>query len=220
MNKVLTKNYEPYYNDDMITLYNADCRELISKLKYNTVITDPVWPNATAELYGKNKPWEMLNNVLTKLQNCDRLAIHLGCDSDPRFLTAVPPKWEFFRTVWLELVIPHYKGRLMYGADVAYLFGTPPPSIKGQHVIPGRFLDTDSNGKQSKHPCPRKLKHVEWLVRWWSAENDIILDPFVGSGTTLLAAKLLGRKAIGIEIEKKYCDMTVKRLSQGILNFQ
>jgi DNA modification methylase len=100
----------------------------------------------------------------------------------------------------------------MYGSDVAYLYGEPPKSKVGQHVIPGRCTDTSANGKQAAHPCPRKLAHVEWLVRWWSEPQDIILDPFCGSGTTCVAAKKLGRKYIGIDISEEYCRIARERL--------
>ena len=103
--------------------------------------------------------------------------------------------------------------------DNAYLFGEPPESRPGAHVIPGRMMDADGGGKQADHPCPRKLNHVAWLVRWWSAPADLVLDPFMGSGTTLVAAKNLGRKAIGIEIEEKYCEIAAKRLAQEVLSF-
>ncbi|MDO8672715.1 MAG: site-specific DNA-methyltransferase [Dehalococcoidia bacterium] len=77
--------------------------------------------------------------------------------------------------------------------------------------------DSSSDGKQSAHPCPRKIGHVRWLVSKWSAPGDCIIDPFMGSGTTILAAKSLGRRAIGIEIEEAYCRIAANRLQQDVL---
>ena len=143
-----------------------------------------------------------------------RCAIHLGCDSDPRFLRAVPATLPFFRVAWLKIARVGYKGRLLMTGDVAYLFGEPPRARKGAHVIPGECMDADGNGKQSEHPCPRKVKHVSWLVNWWTEETDLILDPFMGSGTTLLAAKASNRRSIGIEIDERFCEMAAARLTQ------
>jgi len=210
---------KPYYDEDGITIYHADCRDILCDLRADTIITDPVWPNATVPLAGSDDPYRLLSNALWRT-SCPRLAVQLGCDSDPRFLGAVPPHYPFFRTCWLELARVGYKGRLLMTGDVAYLFGRPPKPAPGQFVIPGRHIDTDSNGKQSDHPCPRKYGHVRWLVKWWSEEADTILDPFMGSGTTLRAAKDLGRKAIGIEIEERYCEIAVRRLAQGVLKYE
>ncbi|GAG52137.1 unnamed protein product, partial [marine sediment metagenome] len=149
-----------------------------------------------------------------------RLAIHLGCDTDPRFLSVVPFKYPFFRVCWLRYIRPHYKGRLLYNSDIAYLFGTAPKPAAGQFLIPGYMEDTSSDGKQAEHPCPRKKAHVEWLVKWWSEIGEVILDPFLGSGTTAFCAKKLNRKCIGIEIEEKYCEISANRCRQMVMNLR
>jgi site-specific DNA-methyltransferase (adenine-specific) len=68
------------------------------------------------------------------------------------------------------------------------------------------------------HPCPKPEPLMLELVRLFSDSGETILDPFMGSGTTLVAAKRLGRKAIGIELEEKYCEIAAKRLAQGALD--
>lgn len=212
---------KPYYEHAGITIYHGDARDVLGGVREASccLLTDPTWPNATVPLFGSDNPLRMFEEMWGALQSTtpQRAAIQLGCDSDPRFLTAVPPWLTFFRVAWLEIVRMGYKGRLGMTGDVGYLFGEPPPAKPGQHIIPGRFTDPDSKGKQSEHPCPRKIAHVKWLVKWWSADSDVILDPFMGSGTTLVAAKHLGRRAIGVEIEERYCEMAADRLRQDML---
>lgn len=209
----------PYYRDSLTEIYLGDAREILPRLTApNVIITDPVWPNCVVPLYGQDDPHAMLAEMFHALPKMPkRAAIQLGCDSDPRFLTAVPESLRFFRVAWFKLARVGYKGRTLMTGDVAYLFGDAPKSKPGAHVIPGECMDASSDGKQSEHPCPRKLKHVSWLVNWWSQEDEVILDPFMGSGTTLVAAKLSGRKSIGIEIEERYCQMAVRRLAQESL---
>jgi len=73
--------------------------------------------------------------------------------------------------------------------------------------------------RNSAHPAPYPVKLAERCILLLSFEGDIVLDPFVGSGTTLLAAKKWGRKAIGIEISKKYCDIAIDKLRQVEMQF-
>jgi site-specific DNA-methyltransferase (adenine-specific) len=210
---------KPYYEQDGITIYHGDCREILSGLHGDSIITDPVWPNSKADIVGIDRPFELFNEMCASIPSeVVRFAAHLGCDSNPLMIApTLSQRFAFFRVCWLEYTRPHYVGRLMYGSDVAYLWGSPPKSVPGQHVVPGRFLDTSSSGKESAHVCPRKLSHVAWLVKWWSETSSTVIDPFMGSGTTLVAAKLASRRAIGIEIKEEYCEMAASRLAQGVL---
>ena len=67
------------------------------------------------------------------------------------------------------------------------------------------------------HPTPKPLSLMSLFVRLHSESGDLVLDPFMGAGTTLRAAKDLGRRAIGIEIEEKYCEIAAKRMGQETL---
>lgn len=210
----------PYYEQDGIVIYHGYCREVLPRIEADTLITDPVWPNASVALAGRDDPEGLLRETLTVIgegNRIARLAIQLGCDSDPRFLRAVPSWWPFFRVCWLDVSRPNYKGRLLDGATPAYYFGTPPAARPGAHVIPGIYRDASSDGKFPGHPCPRKLGQLRWIVKWWSDPADVIVDPFAGSGTTIVAAKALGHRAVGIEIEERYCEIAAKRLAQGAL---
>jgi len=75
----------------------------------------------------------------------------------------------------------------------------------------------DNSVDRNGHPAPFPLALAMDHVRTWTDKHDTILDPFMGSGTTLRAAKDLQRKAIGIEIEEKYCEIAAIRLQQEVL---
>jgi site-specific DNA-methyltransferase (adenine-specific) len=78
------------------------------------------------------------------------------------------------------------------------------------------FYKNKGNGG---HPTIKPIGILKRILDTTSKENDVVIDPFMGSGTTLVAAKELGRKAIGIEISKEYCEIAVKRLRQEVMNF-
>lgn len=143
-------------------------------------------------------------------------------DSDPRFLAAVPAALPFRRATWLRYTAVSYKGPVLLGADVAYVFGDFRMAHKGQGVWPGEILDNDPrdawNGpkaaRRTVHPCPRRLAHVRGLLVGYCRESDRVLDPFAGSGTTLAAAMQLGREADGIEIDPGFCAEAAGKLSE------
>jgi hypothetical protein len=93
---------------------------------------------------------------------------------------------------------------LVYAADDVSLFG-PMQDAKAFAI----------DGQRPDHPSPKPIGVIRWLLS--CLDGDTILDPFMGSGTTLRAAKDLGRRAIGIDINERYCEMAAQRLAQGSL---
>jgi len=211
----------PYYDQDGITLHCADSRTCALPTRVAAVITDPPWPGPKAAVSGSDDPYGLLTAVAARFPGItDRVVIHLGGMTDPRFLTCIPPELEFLRVCWLRFTPPRYRGTVLDGADVAYVFGKGWLGKPGAHVLPGEFTSA-SKGKREwgvTHPCPRNASMVEWLVANYTRPGDLILDPFAGSGTTLMAARNLGRRAVGIEINPGYCAEIAERLSrQSIL---
>ncbi len=69
------------------------------------------------------------------------------------------------------------------------------------------------------HPAPYPVELARRCIRLSTWPNEIVFDPFTGSGSTLVAAKQLGRRAIGFEVSERYCEIAAKRLAQGVLDF-
>ncbi|HEX6924262.1 MAG TPA: DNA methyltransferase [Longimicrobiaceae bacterium] len=98
---------------------------------------------------------------------------------------------------------------LYYGAD--------PYLADGRGSRPNSWTFVGPS-EQNGHPCPKPLRVMSWIVGRASRESETIVDPFAGSGTTLKAAKDAGRRAIGIEIEERYCEIAAERCRQEVLN--
>lgn len=221
---------EPYYQDGSVTLYHGDCRAVLPGLAQpECCVTDPVWPNSVFP--GVPDPERLFGDVC-ELLRVRRLVVHLGCGSDPRFLRRVPARYPFLRVVWLRYARPSYRGRLLVGSDVGYVFGEPPEPRPGRRVMAGEAVASNNatklqhtgrgNGSADAvdygalaHPAPRRLEHVKWLVARFADAS--VLDPFAGTGTTLAAAKALGVPSIGIEVEERYCEIAAQRCAQEAL---
>jgi DNA modification methylase len=92
-----------------------------------------------------------------------------------------------------------------------YYYGKCPRLAVGEGSYPTGFQSTEPSEKNG-HPCPKPVGQMVWIVERSTNQGDTILDPFMGSGTTGVAAIRLGRKFIGIEISEKYCDIAVERI--------
>jgi len=210
----------PYYQEDGITIYCGDCREILPSLEPDAIITDPVWPNCPpGKITGHDRPYELFAEFCALIpSSAIRLVVEMRNDCDPRFLGPVPARLPFLQAIWLQYVMPGYLGRVLGGNELAYVFGIPIRFTPGRQVIPSvspkaQPGDRPANG----HPMSRALAHQSFIVNWCSDHDELIVDPFCGSGTTLHAAKNHGRQAIGIEIEERFCEIAAKRLAQRVL---
>ena len=193
----------PYYEHAGITIYHGDCRDWPS-LTADLVVTDPPYPNNAGHFVN---------------------GIAAAFDVFARF---VARRWFVFWSqldrppIRLPLVARHVWYRTNTNRadnyEAIYEFAAEPerPSRVFPHsvVYPGLTGCLEANGHPTQKP--------ELLMRQLIAlrgEIGLVVDPFMGTGTTLVAAKRLGRRAIGIEIEQKYCEIAVERLAQEALPF-
>ena len=97
-----------------------------------------------------------------------------------------------------------------------FFYGRDPRAGVGQ-TPSGRTVTETAN--VPGFPCPKPLRAWKWLLNKCCLEGETVLDPFLGSGTTLVAAKHLGLRGIGIEREEAYCEIAAKRLAQEVMDF-
>lgn len=198
------------------TILTGDARALVGAIAADAIITDPVWPNCPPGLLaGWDEPQELLREMLALAHpSVRRIVIILRCDSDPRFLAAIPNRWKFVCAQQLRYTLPAFAGRVLIGTELAYGFGEPVPSSEGRRVIPifSPWEATPHSKRIVAHPCSRSLLHMRWLVNWWSEPGETVLDPFCGAGSIPLAADQMQREGIGIEIDPTYAELARLRI--------
>ena len=222
----------PYYEHAGITIYHADCRDLVGELSADVVVTDPPYgvdgSSGTANVArGKatyvQSQWrddsDYLQDVCVPaivdlLERIDRGALTVGNPNLHLWLRALRP--DDIGAFWQ----PATSGLGPWGfatVQPILYFGRDPRLGKGQMPSGTTLTKADRQVLESEidHPCPKPYMAWKWLVAKASLEGETVIDPFVGSGTTLVVAKHLGRKAIGIE--ERYCEVAAERLSQEVL---
>jgi DNA modification methylase len=211
---VLPDGVKPYYQDESCAIFWGDCREVLPTLpKVDLVCTDPPYGiNAARDRntpeygwvdYGGSQ-WDKVRpntDTLKMVIKHGNRAIVWGGNY---FADVLPPSSKFL--IW-------DKGQTDFSlADVEMAWCSWEGAAR-RILIPRSAALCD--GKV--HPTQKSLAVMKWCILQAGDGITSILDPFMGSGTTLRAAKDLGLKAIGIEIEEPYCEIAAKRLAQGVL---
>jgi site-specific DNA-methyltransferase (adenine-specific) len=200
---------KPYYEQDGIVIYHGDCREILPTIDHvDLVFADPPYGVNKAE-WDISAPMEWLPMVaeITRV-----LAVTPGITNIltyPETIGDLRYKW----TASIHIVNAIVRGAMGFGNWIPCLiYAQDGESI---YTCNQDAVQIAIRGKMPDHPSPKPYDAMRWLLS--RLNGEIILDPFMGSGTTLRAAKDLGRKAIGIEIEERYCEIAAKRLQQSVM---
>jgi DNA modification methylase len=208
---------KPYYQDSAVTIYHGDCREIVPTLgRFDLLLTDPP--------YGIGANRMTLGNGTRKLDRGDT-------DWD----NAAPTRWV------LDMCREHAAAAILWGGN--YFEGLPPARgwlVWDKCTGKNDFADAElawtnldtvvkkfslswvgANARDRdaarEHPTQKPLALMNWCISLAGDGAQTILDPFAGSGTTGRAAKDLGRKAVLIEREERYCEIAAKRMRQEVL---
>lgn len=210
---------QPYYQEAGITIYHGDCREVLPSLTADLVLTDPAYGiNADRDRNCQKNGWRDFGStgwdkertppdLVAAAVAAGRHAIVWGGNY---FTDCLPPSMG-----WLSWD----KGQKDFSLADFELAWTNYWLASRRLTLPrGRVMN------ERVHPTQKPLALMVWCIEWADRSEkrqiETILDPFMGSGTTLRAAKDLGRQAIGIEIEERYCEIAANRLRQEVLNFE
>ncbi len=193
----------PYYQDDAVLIYHADCRDilpLIPDKSIDLVLTDPPYPDQHPE-YG------ICDISLLIRFDCRQLIFWSAKVDFPLGYTAIHI-WDKQTGAASEYErIFERNGQTNYRIFRAYLINS---------TVAANY----THDKFWGHPSQKPRGLIDKLLMDYSFMDDLILDPFLGSGTTAYCAKKLSRKCIGIEIEEKYCEIATKRCSQSVMKLE
>lgn len=201
-------NPKPYYSDDLVTIYHGDCREWMPEA--DLLVTDPPYGIAvetdrtkTFGLWRSRREWMPVHGDdgpfdPSAFLSFGRIVLWGGNNFAPSLPIGGWLVWDKVNAPPLgspcEMAWTNVTRRI-------FLYREPRPSTDAGAVL---------------HPTQKPVALMRWSIDRVGGTGTI-LDPFMGSGTTLVAAKSLGRKAIGIEIEERYCEIAARRCSQEVL---
>jgi hypothetical protein len=221
----------PYYADDTVTLYHGDCREIDDWLSADVLVTDPPYG------IGWTRPF---------IKASHHKAAHDGIhnDDDTTVRDAALTSWgadkpslvfgslrAAYPTGWRRMLVFEKPtvGAGLFGVRLPWLSNWEPIFVLGRwpEQTPNRSAVVATRSPAASgysgyttragHAHAKPLDVMEALID--ACPPGVVADPFAGSGSTLIAARNLGRRAIGVELDERYCELIARRLSQGAFDF-
>lgn len=213
-----------YYRDDFVTLYHGDClSDHREWLDADVLVTDPPYGIAYESNMNRNKRNVKMGRAIASdsapairdlalLQWGDRPSITFGRWDIPRPASVRARLiWDKGNTVGMgDLSFPWGRAE-----EEIYVSGTGFAGKRVGNVVRVQMLMSGDSARPD-HPTPKPVPLMELLIEKCPA--GLVADPFAGSGATLVAAKNLGRKAVGVELEERYCEIIARRCAQEVLD--
>jgi site-specific DNA-methyltransferase (adenine-specific) len=209
----------PYYDDGRVTIYHGDSREIAPLVTADVLVTDPPYGISYSPSENSSKAWGRKTFV------GENVVVGDGEPFDPSLCLRFPSVVLFGANHYADKLPPSPawlvwdKRDGMTSNDFAdcELVWTNLPGVARvfRHQWNGA-LRASERGEPRLHPTQKPLILMRWVLA--RCPDGVILDPYMGSGTTLRAAKDLGRRAIGIELEERYCEIAARRMGQEVLD--
>ena len=231
---------KPYYQDEAVTMYHGDCREVLPALSSGSVdlvLSDPPYgigsrslrragPEHQKARFAPMQGDDSLTALADAMPHVDRLLRpdrHAYLFASPaRIGQAIDLTNAFWR---VKNVLVWDKGNAGTKGDLKAGYGVNWEAIvyanKGRRSLNGPrprciYRYDWSANRDPVHPTVKPVGLLQWLIGKSADEGEVVLDPFMGSGTTLRAAKDLHRRAIGVEVEERYCETAARRMAEGV----
>jgi site-specific DNA-methyltransferase (adenine-specific) len=218
----------PYYQDESVTLYLGDCRDILPGVgPVDLVLTDPPYGINYVSNYTTGRGVRPITNDGARLAVAlQRAVIPLLRAGHVLWFT----RWDVWPDVWMELG-PYFplRGMLIWDKSDPGMGDLDHWGPSYEMIASAGWGKTTGSRDQSvlrypklpagrrSHPTEKPPGLLQYLIG--KLQPETVLDPFAGAGSTLVAARDLGRRAIGIEVDERYCEIAARRLAQGVLAF-
>jgi len=210
---------KPFFEDGQITLYHGDCRDILPLLapeSVDLVLTDPPYDRKSIALYG-----EAAALCAPLMKRGAAFVCYCGHYAVGEIIAAVAPHLRYW---WM---LAHYQpgdSLMLLGTRVwvrwkpllVFVKGTAlwKPYLSDYYTAPTKVGKV---AQKVHHEWAQPVEPVREMIAQLTAPGGLVLDPFAGGGTTLRAAKDLGRRAVGVEMSERHCATTVRRMAQQVL---